>query len=188
MAIRARPMAVGERHEAAGLSQENLRQARESLASAAVPIIAATPAEQKHQHDDQDDKLSRIHDLAPLGENKAGFGPEPYPFSFARCYNFTRDFIHGLHLKPALPNDERPHEHCRSDQHHAKDDVPRRMYSMPLTGEFAVVLFPFLLLVLPLLLMVFVMLLLVIHDSSLRLKRGRGNKRAIPHSERRAER
>jgi hypothetical protein len=69
-----------------------------------------------------------------------------------------------LHLKPALPNDERPHEHCRSDKHHTNDDVPRRMFSMPFAGEFAVVLFPLPLLVLPLFLMVFVLLLLAIHD------------------------
>jgi len=36
------------------LSQENLRQDRESLPSAATPIKAA-PAEQKQQHDDQED-------------------------------------------------------------------------------------------------------------------------------------
>src|SRR5580700_6571817 len=40
------------------LSQEILRQDRESLRSAAVPIIAATPAEQKHQHDHQNDQLN----------------------------------------------------------------------------------------------------------------------------------
>lgn len=33
----------------------NLRQDRESLRSAAAPIIAATPAEQNQQHNDQDD-------------------------------------------------------------------------------------------------------------------------------------
>ena len=59
---------------------------------------------------------------------------------------------------------------------------------MPFTGEFAVVLFPLPLLVFPLLLMVFVMLLLVIHDSFLHFKLGRGNNRAILHSESRAKR
>jgi hypothetical protein len=96
--------------------------------------------------------------------------------------------VDGLHLKPALPDDERPHEHGRSHQHHTNGDVPRWMYPMPFTGKFADMLFPSSLLVFPLLHMVFVMLLVVIHDSFLGLKRGRGNNRAILHSERRAER
>jgi hypothetical protein len=33
--------------------------------------------------------------------------------------------VDGLHLKPALPDDERPHEHGRSHQHHTNGDVVR---------------------------------------------------------------
>jgi len=64
VAIRARPLAAGRGPAAVCLSQENLRQDRESLPSAAAPIIAATPAEHKHQHDDQDDDLNSTHDLS----------------------------------------------------------------------------------------------------------------------------
>jgi hypothetical protein len=56
---------------------------------------------------------------------------------------------------------------------------------MPFAGKFADMLFPPPLLAFPLLHMVFVMLLRVIHDSFLCLKIGRGNNRAMPHSERR---
>jgi len=37
---------------------------RESLPSAAAPIVAATPTEQKQQHDNQDDDLKSTHDLS----------------------------------------------------------------------------------------------------------------------------
>jgi hypothetical protein len=46
------------------LSQENLRQARESLPPTAAPIIAATAAEQNQQHDDQEDDLESTHGLS----------------------------------------------------------------------------------------------------------------------------
>ena len=59
--------AAGPGPAVAVLSQENLRQDRESLPSAAAVIIAATPAEQNQQHDDQNDQLPRIHDLFSLG-------------------------------------------------------------------------------------------------------------------------
>jgi hypothetical protein len=88
--IRARPLAAVPGPAAAVLSQENLRQDRESLRSAAAPI-KATPAEQKQQYDDQEDDLKSTHDLSlPSGENQAGFGPKPDPFPFARGCHFTR--------------------------------------------------------------------------------------------------
>jgi hypothetical protein len=61
-----RPLAGGPESAAAVLSQENLRQDRESLPSAAAPIIAATPAEHKQCHDDQDDDRKSIHNRSLL--------------------------------------------------------------------------------------------------------------------------